>query len=275
MDMPLLRRALLYLLVVSPVLAQSQGFAKVTIRSANSTDPGNMRMQILPNGDLIANAVPVVMLLSYAYNVPVDPSLRLSSLPEWAIRERYDIEGKAIVNAISPTQDSDSRNRNQQEIRELLTDHFKLEMRIENKKMLVYALTVVRSGPGLQRSMIAGKDCAFDTAPGGCHNFVPGLGHPLNGKAIDMDDLAHYISNWTDLPVINRTSLRGLFTVHTEGWTPMRLPPPPPGTAPAANHFAGLPTIFTVLSELGLELNRQDDTLPVYTVEHIARPVTN
>jgi hypothetical protein len=45
----------------------------------------------------------------------------------------------------------------------------------------------------------------------------------------------------------------------------MRLPPPPPGAAPAANPFAGLPTIFTVLGKLGLEL-------PVYTVEHIARP---
>jgi hypothetical protein len=54
------------------------------------------------------------------------------------------------------------------------------------------------------------------------------LGHPLNAKAIDMDDLVHYIGNWTDLPVVNRTALSGLFTVNTEGWVPMRLPPPPP-----------------------------------------------
>jgi hypothetical protein len=37
----------------------------------------------------------------------------------------------------------------------------------------------------------------------------------------------------------------------------MRLPPPPPDAPPGVNHFAGLPTIFRVLSELGLELNRQ------------------
>jgi len=90
-----------------------------------------------------------------------------------------------------------------------------------------------------------------------------------------MDDLVHYISNWTDLPVVNRTGLSGLFTVDTEGWVPMRLPPPPPNAAPAANPFAGLPTIFTVLGKLGLELNRQEDVLPVYTVEHIERPATN
>ena len=148
-------------------------------------------------------------------------------------------------------------------------------MRVENKKMSVYALTVARNGPNLQKSAISDKDCTFDTGPEGCHNFVPGLGHPLNAKAIDMDDLAHYVSNWTDLPVVNHTSLRGLFTVRTGGWLPMRLPPPPPDAPPDVNPFAGLPTIFRVLNELGLELNRQDAILPVYIVEHIARPVTN
>jgi hypothetical protein len=39
-----------------------------------------------------------------------------------------------------------------------------------------------------------------------------------------MDDLVHFIGNWTDLPVVNRTALSGLFTVNTEGWVPMRLP---------------------------------------------------
>jgi uncharacterized protein (TIGR03435 family) len=86
-----------------------------------------------------------------------------------------------------------------------------------------------------------------------------------------MDDLAQYIENWTDLPVVNRTAVRGLFAVETEGWTPMRLPPPPPGNPPAAR-FDDLPTIFTVLRRLGLELKQQETTVPVYTVEHIERP---
>jgi uncharacterized protein (TIGR03435 family) len=235
-----------------------------------------MRMQVLPSGDLIATAVPVIMLLSYAYDVPVNPSPRLSHLPDWANRERYDIEGKAIANAVTLSlNDSDSRIRIQQEIRGLLADRFRFAMRVENKSMSIYALTVAPSGPKLQKSSITNKDCIFDTDPKGCHNFVPGFGHPLNAKAIDMGDLARYIANWTDLPVVNRTSLRGLFTVHTEGWSPMRLPPPPPNASPDVNHFAGLPTIFTVLSKLGLELTRQEDILPVYTVEHIGRPATN
>jgi uncharacterized protein (TIGR03435 family) len=274
--MPLFWKAVVYLLVASPAVAQAQAFAKITIRPANAADARNMRMKVLPNGDLVANAVPVIMLLSYAYDVPVSPSPRLSPLPDWTIRERYDIEGKATANAITPSlQDSDSRSRSQQEMRGLLADRFRLAMRVENKTMSVYALTVASRGARLQKSAITDKDCTFDTDPEGCHNFVPGFGHPLYAKAIDMDDLAHYIANWTDLPVVNRTSLSGLFTVNTQGWLPMRLPPPPPNATPDVNHFAGLPTIFAVLRKLGLELNQKEDTLPIYTVERIERPTAN
>src|SRR5262249_41268459 len=131
--MSLFCKAVVYLLLASPALAQSQAFAKITIRPASSADPRNMRVQILPNGDLIAHAVPVIVLLSYAYAVPLDPSPRLSHLPDWTIRERYDIEGKAFANATTPRlQESGSRTRIQQGIRALLADRFRLTMRVEN-----------------------------------------------------------------------------------------------------------------------------------------------
>lgn len=272
--MPRFTKALLYLFVGWPVVVQSQAFEKTTIKPSRPADPSNMRIQVLPNGDLIASAVPAVTLISYAYDVPTNPSPLVSALPDWTVRERYDIEGKAPANAIPPgLPDSESRSRIQQMIRRLLVDHFGLVMQIENKTMAVYALTVATGGPRLQKSGTI--DCIFDNAPQGCHSFVPGFGHPLNANAIDMDDLAYYIENWTDLPVVNRTQLSGLFTVNTEGWLPMRLPPPPPNAAPGPNPFAALPTIFTVLSKLGLELHRQDDVVPVYKVERIERPSAN
>ena len=269
-------QAIVYLLVALPAVAQSQAFATITLKPARSADQGNLRLKVLPNGDLIASAVPVITLLSYAYDVPVNSSPRLSPLPDWTAREGFDIEAKAPANAIPLSlQGSEVRRRSQQMIRGLLADRFRLMMRVENKTMSVYALTVASGGPKLQKSAIAEKACTFDTDPQGCHDFVGGFGHPLNAKAIDMDDLVHYIGNWTDLPVVNRTALNGLFTVNTEGWVPMRLPPPPPNATPAANPFAQLPTIFTVLGKLGLELKRQEDVLPVYTVERIERPAAN
>jgi len=274
--MSVFRQAVLWLLAALPAVGQPQAFATISVKPARSADPRPPRIRVLPDGNWIASAVPVITLLSYAYDVPVNPSPRLSALPDWTLRERYDIEAKAPANAIPPgLEHRDVRGRMQQLVRALLADRFSLVMRIENKTMPVYALTISAGGPNLQKSPIPEKDCASDTDPDTCHNFAGGLGHPLNAKAIDMDDLVHYIGNWTDLPVVNRTALRGLFTVNTEGWLPMRLPPPPPNADPAANPFAGLPTIFTVLGKLGLELKRQEDVLPVYTVERIGRPAAN
>ncbi len=268
--------AVVILFVALPAVAQSQAFASITIKPTGSADPRDAGVRVMPNGDLIASAVPVIRLLSDAYDVPINPSPRLTALPDWALREKYDIEAKAPANAIPPgLPNSEVRSRKQQMIRALLADRFGLVMRAENKTMPVYALTVASGGPKLRKSAIAEKDCIFASGPDACHSFASGLGHPLIARAIDMDDLVHYVSNWTDLPVVNRTELSGLFTVNTEGWVPMRLPPPPPNATPGASPFAGLPTIFTVLERLGLELKRQEESLPDYTVEHIERPAAD
>jgi len=269
--MSVLCEAVVFLLFALPAIAQSQAFEAISIKPARSGDARNMRMRVLPNGDLDANAVPVLLLLRYAYDVPVNPSPRLSGLPSW--HETYDIEAKAPANAALPDLPETERRRRMQEmIRGLLADRFKLVMRVEQKSMPVCAPTVASGGPNLQKSTIAEKDCILDTGtPEGCHNFVMGRGHPLNAKAINMDDLVQYIENWMDLPVVNRTAVSGLFAVETAGWTPMRLPPPPPGNPPGVR-FDDLPTIFTVLRTLGLELKQQTATVPVYTVKHIERP---
>jgi len=262
--------AVVFLLLSVPAVAQSHAFEAISIKPARSGDPRDMRMRLLPNGDLAASAVPVLLLLRYAYDVPVNPSPRFSGLPGW--RETYDIEAKAPASTVPPgLPEREKQRRMQGMIRGLLADRFKLVMRVEQKRMPVYALTVASGGPDLQKSTIAEKDCIFDTGtPESCHNFIAGRGHPLNARAINMDDLAQYIENWTDLPVVNRTAVSGLFAVETEGWSPMRLPPPPPGTP--AVRFDDLPTIFTVLRKLGLELKQQEATVPVRTVEHIERP---
>ena len=61
--------------------------------------------------------------------------------------------------------------------------------------------------------------------------------------------------------MINKTALDGLYAIETEGWLPMRLPPPPVGNVPnpaARPSGAGdmtdpaRPTLFNVLQKLGL-----------------------
>lgn len=274
--MTLVWQTAISLLVPMAAVAQSQSFATITIKPARSSDPRDARVQIRPNGEWVASGISVNRLMNLAYRLPSNGSPRLSPLPNWTLTEKYDIEATAPPNTIhTGLKDIEVRSRTQQMIRRLLSDRFGLVMRVESKSMEVYTLNIASDGPKLQKSDIGQQDCAFDTGPESCHSFAGGLGHPLNAKAINMDDLVHYIENWTDLPVVNRTELDGLFMVSTEGWIPMRLPPPPPGAAPAANPFAELPSIFTVLKQLGLELKRQQDVLPVYTVERVDHPTAN
>lgn len=270
--MSVLHSAVLCFVLALPVVAQSQAFEKITIKPAHS-ELGSWHIEVLPNGDLITQNVSPIALLTYGYDLPINPSLRLQSVPGWAA-DRYDIAAKAPANgspAISPDK---AQNLAKQRIRQLLADRFKLVMHVDQKSMPVYALNVSGGGAKLQRSAAAEKDCVFNNAPNGCHSFVIGFGHPLNGNAVSLDDLARYIENWTDLPVVDRTRLSGLYTMHSEGWRPMRLPPPPPNGNGNVD-FSSLPDIFTVLGKLGLELHREEAVLPVYTIQRMERPALN
>ena len=282
--MTIFRRALISLFLSIPAVAQSPAFDVVSIKPDRVGDPRNMRIQILPGGRVSATAIPPLVLLGYAYDIPMNPSSRVSGVPDWAIRERYDVEAKAAGGAVpAALSATEVRARIQPMVRALLADRFKLAMRTEQKEMTVYALTVANGGAKMEKSAIGETDCALDTAsPDGCHHFIGGMGRGMHAKAVSMDDLAHFIENWTDFPVVNRTALPGLFAVETEGWTAMRLPPPPPDNVPAVRPSGDgdmsdptRPTIFMVLRKLGLELKQQKAALPVYTVEHMERPAAN
>jgi uncharacterized protein (TIGR03435 family) len=259
-------RLAISLLVTATAIAQAQSLTRITVKPARSADLESRRVRILPNGDLIATSANVIELITDGYGVPANPSQRLSALPPGVYSERFDIHAKAVAGANrARISDRDVRAI----FRQVLADRFHILMRTENKSMPVYALVVAGGGPKLKRSIAS--DCIFDTARSGCHNFLAGFGHPLNARAVDLDDLAHYIENWTDLPVVNRTSLAGVFAMSTEGWRPMRLPPPPPNGGGDVD-FTHLRSLDTILGGLGLELHKEVAIVPIYTVERIRRP---
>ncbi len=209
-----------------------------------------------------------ISLIEYGYDVPVNPSDRLTQLSPWVYGERYDIEAKASPDATSRGLANDPQSV-QAMFRQVLKDRFGLVMRTVSKTVPVYSLVVAAGGLKLTQS--ATPDCVFDTSPDGCHAFEVAFGHPLNAGAIDMNDLALYIGNWTDMPVVNRTNVPGLYSVSTSGWRPMRLPPPPPDGNTDVD-FSQLPTLDSVLLKLGLGLQKDEAAIPFYTVERIKRP---
>jgi uncharacterized protein (TIGR03435 family) len=88
------------------------------------------KLQILPDGHFSAAALLLRYLIVYAYNLPMNPSERLTGVPEWTNEARYDIEAKAPDGACpAGLPASDARARVRAMLRALLADRFRLMMR--------------------------------------------------------------------------------------------------------------------------------------------------
>ncbi|HKE23185.1 MAG TPA: TIGR03435 family protein [Bryobacteraceae bacterium] len=279
------RAVLVCVAAVFPAPAQSPAFEVVSVKQNLSQDFRRMNVEMLPGGRFTATNLALRWLLSLAYNVPVNPTERLSGIPPWAQDERYDIEAKAPEGAVPVgLPDSEFRARMRIMLQGLLANRFKAKVRKDTKEITVYAIMVGKDGPKMKQSEIDEKGCAAVTDRPGCHDFNGGMGRGLHAKAVSMDDLAGYVENWTDHPVINRTGLDGLYAMETEGWAPMRLPPPPTGNVPnPAARPSGdgdmtdpaRPTLFNIMQKLGLELRQQKGPVDFYIIERLERPEVN
>jgi len=283
----------------SPIRAQSQPAKSVAFEAA-SVKPhpaGDNRFvgpQFLPGGRL-RSAAPVYALLTVAFKLPQGiNSGRLSGAPDWtrAVDSVYDIEATGVIPPGLSDQDANDRMRSM--LQSLLADRFKMKFHRETKELLVYALVVDKGGPKLQKSDLTEKDCpaadaadaasgppAFTAtttpAPKGCHKFNGGRGRGLHARAADIADLAQFVENWTDHPVVDKTGLKALYKFDTTGWLPMEfnLATPAPGTKQDGVDVADIPSIFTLMSSLGLKMETSKEKLDVVVIDHIEKPTEN
>ncbi|MBV8845310.1 MAG: TIGR03435 family protein [Bryobacterales bacterium] len=275
------------------LLGQSQpaerlAFEVASIKENKTQDARDGRgLQFLPGGRFVAKNIPLIILISSAYNLPPQTS-RLTSAPgvDQAIRQAwFSIEATAPPGAITESTTIKTREEKMRlMLQTLLADRFKLVMRRETKEEPVYAAVVARGGPKLQKAAVDEKDCKDSTSgpndPAWCHGFAGGQGQGLRGPAVSISDLVSAAENFADRPVIDKTGLQGLFNIQTEGWVPMRpRPPRPPGQDPTAEDLAfadpARPTLFQIFDRLGLKLESTKAPVEVFVIEHIERPSDN
>jgi uncharacterized protein (TIGR03435 family) len=236
---------------------------------------------VLPGGKFVSR-FPLTFLISYAYKVPFNQSARMTGLPDWAqgAQATYDVEA---TSAMPPGLSIQARNdRVRAMIQALLADRFKLVIRRESKEMPVYALLAAKGGPKLQRADIDEKDCPEASLsalgpvspstpmPDVCHVFNGGMGRGLHARAANMSDLAGYVENWTDRPLLDKTGIKGLYRFETKGWQPMD-----PSVYAGSSDVADRPTVFEMFGQLGLRMEPQKGVVEVYVVDHIERPSEN
>ncbi len=271
---------------VSQVRAQSAGNLTFEVASVKLHVGGDDRNTLVPPtvlpGGRFVSRFPLSILISYAYKLPFNQNGRITGIPDWAQGPQsiYDVEAKV---AMPPGLSMQARNdRVRAMVQALLVDRFKLVIRRESKEMPVYALLVAKSGPKLQRADIDEKDCpeaslnplgpvsTSTPIPDVCHAFNGGLGRGLHARAANISDLAAFVENWTDRPLLDRTGIEGLYRFETKGWLPMD-----PSVGAGSSDVAERPTVFQMFEDLGLRMEARKGVVEVYVIDHIEKPSEN
>ena len=238
--------------------APKYGYEAVSIHRSAPGQTGE-RFGVGPMGGLRTTNTPVMLLLSFAYDVP---DYRFADAPGWVSSERYDILLTPDTPDVAPGPDAPARDalasmgRNQQRLRAVLRDRFGLVLRVETRELRVYALIQAKGGSKL--SAVAGD------RPATFHN---------NGKAGHVEAIRAPIKLLTDFlarelgrPVNDETGLNGVYDFKLE-WNPQ---------TESGDVAPDAPSLFTALTEqLGLRLESKKGPAQVYVIEKIERPSDN
>ena len=238
------------------------------------------------DGRFTATNVTVAALIAAAYGgtIPLDAQ-RLSGLPSWATRDRFDIEAR--VDGVEPTEDSEDDAAIFAAfamVRALLVDRFALRVHEDSRVEPVYAL--VRDSRLKPAGLtLTGRDCDAFAQAGPFAESLPGPdGRPLPSCGVRVRR-GEIVASGGTLAVLARrlSAVAGVerevidltrdpnrydFTLH---WVPARMQAEPE-TAPSD---AG-PSLFTALPEqLGLRLESRRAPVRVLIVDRVERPMPN
>ena len=165
--------------------------------------------------------------------------------PGWIDSEPFHIEAKAA----EPVEDAPLDAMMQA----LLQERFHLAFHREDRNLQALVLEVAKNGPKLEK------------APGG-EAVTDGSHGSMILKNTTMDGLAERLARVSDLPVVNRTGIDGVFNMKL-AWTPEGENPKGPGSPPS---------LFTAIQEqLGLRLQAQKAPVSVLVVDHAEKPGEN
>jgi uncharacterized protein (TIGR03435 family) len=137
--------------------------------------------------------------------------------PSWIYNERYTIEAKAEGTP-------NRRTMMGPMLQALLEDRFHLKVHQETEEAAVYALTVAKSGPKLQRleeggcTPIAAGPTPGQNKPrcGTVHSGRSGTNRTFDVVGLSVAGFSGLLRGFLDRPVIDKTELTGLFNFHLE-----------------------------------------------------------
>ena len=237
---------------------QSQMMAKDAdpgweVATVKPTDPNDTTTHINIQGrHVMIEGEPVEAMLRFAYSV--QGSGQIVDAPEWMKKEHWDVSGVPDI-AGKP-----NLPQFQSMMRKLLEQRFGLKLHHEQREMPVFALTVVKGGPRLEKS--ANQDLGPSNNGGSGPN---GLEDHRYANAA-MKDLALMLMIYTNRQIVDQTGLQGRYDFELR-WTKDET---------AATAADAPPGLFTAIQEeLGLKLEPVKAPADVLVVDKVERPGAN
>jgi uncharacterized protein (TIGR03435 family) len=255
-----------------------------------------VQIGVLPGGRVNLPGIPIKLVILLAWNMTTNPNEQLIGAPKWIDSTNFDIIAKLPSN-VAP---SNGANVPLQELgpalQALLIDRFKMKAHFEDRPVDAYSLIAVK--PKLKRA-----DPSSRTGCKSPSNNTPILinssgGLPsrtLNCQNMTMaqfvDQIPIIAGNYTSYPVLDKTALEGAWDF-TLSFSPISANQlliglrgaPPPGAAgggggavAASDPIGGGVSFFdAVEKQLGLKLEVQKRSYPVFVIDHIEdKPTDN
>jgi bla regulator protein BlaR1 len=222
-------------------------------------DPGNAARQLRPQLHMI---LPIEILITEAYNLPVGSGKRIIGGPEWLRQDidQFEIQAKiddtqfAAMQKMTPAQQRQQISLMEQS---LLADRFKLKVHFETRELPIYTLVIAKGGPRLTP--------AKESEPTKLSFLNNG---ELTATAVTLDQLAHspFLGPATHgQQVIDQTGLKGAYDFNLTS-----------SPEQSATTIETDPPMFTAIQQqLGLKLVPSKGPVDVIVIDHIEQPSAN
>jgi uncharacterized protein (TIGR03435 family) len=258
---------------------------------------GPVQTGVSPGGRVNLPGLPLKLVIMLAWNQTTNQNAELIGAPKWLDSARFDIIGK-LPSDLAP---ANGTNVPLQELgpalQALLIERFKMKVHFEDR--LVDAYTLIAAKPKLKKADPSTRTgCKAPANAGVVINLSSGLpARAFNCQNITMAQFADQLqvigASYISHPVVNATGLEGGwdFTLSFSPIAPAQLAgllagarggAPPLGAAGPADITASDPigggaSLFDAVErQLGLKLEVQKRTYPVFVIDHIEeKPIDN
>jgi uncharacterized protein (TIGR03435 family) len=227
--------------------------------------------------------LPIVFALMSAYepasgNGALFTPDRFVGLPDWAMRDRYDVVAKVAEEDL-PEWQKPARQKAmlQAMLQALLVERCKIAVHRDNKDTSVYSLVVGKNGQKFKETNPADPVPAGVTLPGGAVLVESRNGMEMHGATMGL--LASVLSSMGGgrpgsggRPIQDKTGLTGKYDITI---TRPDMGPPPGGPGGGPGQFDPTEMVFSMAASLGLKLESAKSSVETLVIDHIEKPSEN